>query len=342
MENYKYRAFISYSHKDERWGKWLHRKLESFRVPAQLVGKQAKHGAIPKRLFPVFRDRDELPSSSRLGEAIKEALDQSLHLIVICSPHAAKSEWVNQEIKDFKTMGRERRILYLIISGEPYAADRPGAEGEECFPEAAKYSVGSDGFYMNVRAEPIAADAREVGDGQRNAFLKIIAGMLGVGLDDLKRRALQQRHRKLGLIAAASTMAAVATIALATYAFMQRNAAEEARSDALQAKAVAVQSQQEAENEQSKERKIVEVQQVQNRRFETAKAKIEADKRTKIEIAQHKRNEARDGIHNGYRLWTLLLAPVPALLLGIVTLVRRSSRASAIVPQNRQVGGGAK
>jgi len=95
-------------------------------------------------------------------------------------------------------------------------------------------------------------------------------------------------------------------------------------------------------DEQSKERKIVEVQQVQNRRFETAKAKIEADKRTKIEIAQHKRNEARDGIHNGYRLWTLLLAPVPALLLGIVTLVRRSSRASAIVPQNRQVGGGAK
>ncbi|MFP6855207.1 MAG: toll/interleukin-1 receptor domain-containing protein [Opitutales bacterium] len=249
MENYKYRAFISYSHKDEKWGKWLHRKLESFRIPSQLIGKQAKHGSIPKRLFPVFRDRDELPSSSRLGEAIREALEQSLHLIVICSPDAAKSEWVNQEIKDFKTMGRERRILYFIVSGEPYAADRPGTNGEECFPEAAKYSVGTDGFYTNARAEPIAADAREVGDGQRNAFLKIVAGMLGVGLDDLKRRALQQRHRKLGLIAAASTMAALATIALAAYAFIQQNAAEEARTEAEQ-------SHRDAEDELSKARTV--------------------------------------------------------------------------------------
>ena len=232
METFKYRAFISYSHKDERWGKWMHRKLESFRVPAQLIGKQSKYGVITKRLFPVFRDREELPSSARLGEAIREALDQSSHLIVICSPQAAKSEWVNQEIKDFKAMGRELRILYFIVSGEPYAADRPGSQGEECFPQAAKYAVGSDGFYTNVRAEPIAADARENGDGAQNALLKIIAGLLGVGLDDLKRRALQQRHRKLGLIAATSAMAMIATIALAAYAFVQRNAAEDARTEA--------------------------------------------------------------------------------------------------------------
>ncbi|MFP6899820.1 MAG: toll/interleukin-1 receptor domain-containing protein, partial [Opitutales bacterium] len=86
MDDCKYRAFISYSHKDEQWGKWMHRKLESFRVPSQLVGKQSKHGIIPSRLFPIFRDRDELPSSARLGEAIREALEQSCHLIVICSP----------------------------------------------------------------------------------------------------------------------------------------------------------------------------------------------------------------------------------------------------------------
>lgn len=93
---------------------------------------------------------------------------------------------------------------------------------------------------------------------------------------------------------------------------------------------------------QSKEHKIFEVEQVENRKFQTAKDKIEADKRTRIEIAQHKRDEARTSIHDGYRLWTLLLSPVPALLFGIVTLLRRSSRASAIVPASRQVGGGAK
>jgi tetratricopeptide (TPR) repeat protein len=233
MENFKYRAFISYAHKDEQWGKWLHRKLEAFRVPAKLIGRQAKHGKIPPRLYPVFRDREELASSSRLGEAILEALEQSSHLIVVCSPHAVASTWVNQEIKDFKAMGRELRILYFIVSGEPYAGDRPGSEGEECFPQAAKYAVGEDGQLSNVREEPIAADAREVGDGSRDALLKVIAGLLGVGLDDLKRRALQQRHRKLGLIAAVSTMATLATIALATYAFVQQNAAEVARAQAV-------------------------------------------------------------------------------------------------------------
>ena len=239
MENFKYRAFISYAHKDEQWGKWLHRKLEAFRVPSKLVGRQAKHGEIPRRLFPIFRDREELASSSRLGEAIMEALEQSSHLIVVCSPHAVESKWVNQEIKDFKAMGRELRILYFIVSGEPYAADRPGSEGEECFPHAAKFAVGEDGNLTDVREEPIAADAREIGDGSKDALLKVIAGMLGVGLDDLKRRALQQKHRKLGLIAAASTTATLATIALATYAFMQQNAAEIARSQAESSQAVA-------------------------------------------------------------------------------------------------------
>lgn len=93
---------------------------------------------------------------------------------------------------------------------------------------------------------------------------------------------------------------------------------------------------------QSKELKIVEVQQVENRKFETKKQKIEDDKRVRISIAQHERNQAKKGIHDGYRLWTILLAPVPALLFGIVTLIRRSSRAAAIVPANRQVGGGSQ
>ncbi|MCA8952384.1 MAG: Gldg family protein [Planctomycetes bacterium] len=95
---------------------------------------------------------------------------------------------------------------------------------------------------------------------------------------------------------------------------------------------------------QSKELKIVEVQQTENRKFEAAKAKIEDQKRVSISRAQHDRNQARKGIHDGYRLWTILLAPVPALLLGIATFFRRGSRAASIVPKNRQAGssGGAQ
>lgn len=92
---------------------------------------------------------------------------------------------------------------------------------------------------------------------------------------------------------------------------------------------------------QAKENKIVEAETVENRRFESEKADIEAKKKERIEQAQYDRDAARNRIHNGYRVLTVLLAPVPALLLGIATFLRRRSRAQAIVPRNRQVGGGA-
>lgn len=94
-------------------------------------------------------------------------------------------------------------------------------------------------------------------------------------------------------------------------------------------------------DEQSKANKIVEVETVENRRFETEKANIEAKKKESIEKAQYDRDASRRSIYNRYRILTVLLAPVPALLLGIVTFVRRRSRAQAIVPKNRQVAGGA-
>jgi hypothetical protein len=53
----KYPAFISYSHKDERWALWLHKGIEGYRVPKPLVGRPGRNGPIPKQIFPVFRDR---------------------------------------------------------------------------------------------------------------------------------------------------------------------------------------------------------------------------------------------------------------------------------------------
>ncbi len=71
---FKYRAFISYSHQDKAWGDWLHKALETYRVPRRLVGRVTRDGAIPRRLFPIFRDREEPPTSSDLGANISEAL----------------------------------------------------------------------------------------------------------------------------------------------------------------------------------------------------------------------------------------------------------------------------
>src|SRR5947208_7054452 len=89
--DFKFWAFISYSHQDRRWGDWLHRSLETYRVPRRLVGKPSRDGVVPARVFPIFRDREELPVSADLGSNINEALRDSRYLILICSPRAAGS-----------------------------------------------------------------------------------------------------------------------------------------------------------------------------------------------------------------------------------------------------------
>ena len=118
-DSFKYRAFIAYSHKEAEKAEWLQRSLESYRVPAELVGRETRFGPIPKRLFPIFRDREELAGSAELGPAIENALKNSSHLIVLCSPSAAKSIWVNEEIRVFKSLGKADRVLCLILEGEP-------------------------------------------------------------------------------------------------------------------------------------------------------------------------------------------------------------------------------
>ena len=120
-DEFKYKAFISYSHSDEKWASWLHRALESYRPPKPIVGNETPMGKIPARLAPVFRDRDELPSATNLGELLTESLRRSATQVVICSPAAAKSHWVNEEILTFKRLGRSRRIFCLIVGGEPWA-----------------------------------------------------------------------------------------------------------------------------------------------------------------------------------------------------------------------------
>lgn len=176
----KYWAFISYSHQDEVWAQWLHTALETYRVPRRLVGRPLQGETIPRRLFPIFRDRAELPSSHELGAALTRALEQSRNLIVICSPRAASSRWVNEEIRAFRQMERSNRVYCLIVDGEPNAADT----ASECFAPALR---GDANF------EPIAADVRENKDGKSAAKLKLISGLLDLGLDELIQREKQRQ-----------------------------------------------------------------------------------------------------------------------------------------------------
>ena len=168
----KYWAFISYSHRDRRWAEWLHRRLETYRLPGKIVDR-----AVPARVFPVFLDRDELASAADLSGKVVAALRDSRTLIVVCSPNASRSRWVNEEIRHFQDLGRADRIFSFIVEGEPNTG--------ECFPPRLTHQ----------RAEPIAADARDVGDGRKIAFLKLVAGILDIDLDKLRRRDQERQLR---------------------------------------------------------------------------------------------------------------------------------------------------
>jgi tetratricopeptide (TPR) repeat protein len=203
----RYRAFISYSHRDERSAKALHRAIEGYRVPRPLIGRPGRDGPVPDKLFPIFRDRDELTPSADLPASIREALGRSACLVVLCSPASAASRWVDQEIRLFRGLGRADRIFPVIIEGEPNAAD-PAAE---CFPPALRSSEAADAIET---VEPLAADLRPHADGREDGTLKLIAALLGIPFNDLKRRevAVARRRARIyqGVAAAMVLLAALA------------------------------------------------------------------------------------------------------------------------------------
>jgi len=63
-ETYKYQAFISYSHRDKAFAKWLHKRIENYKIPKSL---REKYPNLPKDLKrSLFRDEEELPKNLKL------------------------------------------------------------------------------------------------------------------------------------------------------------------------------------------------------------------------------------------------------------------------------------
>lgn len=132
----EYWCFISYRHADNKnpgrqWATWLHQALETYEVPEDLVGATNDRGhVIPDRIFPVFRDEEELPADAELSKAIDKAVQRSRFLVVLCSPQAVTSRFVSEEIVRFKQLKKDDCMLAVILEGEPNASESlvPGNE----------------------------------------------------------------------------------------------------------------------------------------------------------------------------------------------------------------------
>ncbi len=149
--------------------------------------------------------------SSDLSSSIEEALRAFRYLIVFCSPDATQSiyRWVNEEIRYFKSLEREDRILAIIIRGEPNAGDCSEGQEEECFPPALRYQIDAEGQLTEDRYDPLGGDLRPGGDGRTGCLLKSVAGITGLGYNASVKREDRRRHRN-HLLAAVTAMLVLA------------------------------------------------------------------------------------------------------------------------------------
>ena len=203
----QFAAFISYSHADTMVATRLQRQLENYRLPHHLRTSRPTD-----RLGKVFRDTADLAAATSLTDAIREALRQSSALIVLCSPDAQRSRWVDAEIRLFRELQPQAPILAVVITGDP-AAVMPAA-----LTEGGR--------------EPLAADMRTHGDGKALAFLKIVAALAGVPLDALIQRDAQRRVRRVTFVTLLALIALLVMSTMTVFAIKARNDARRQRAEA--------------------------------------------------------------------------------------------------------------
>ncbi len=184
----QYQAFISYSQKDKRWAKKFHRHLEAYRVPDEIDVQGLDN---KRKLGRIFRDEDELSSAPSLSQALTEALDSAENLIVLCSPNAAKSHWVNEEIKYFKSRKDRGKVFAIIVQGAPNS----GNPETECFPPALRFKVDNQGEVTDIPDEPLAPDLNK--DSFLKVKVRLIAGILNIKYDQLYNRELKIKRRRI-------------------------------------------------------------------------------------------------------------------------------------------------
>jgi tetratricopeptide (TPR) repeat protein len=226
----RYWAFLSYSHADRVDAERLHRALEGYRIPSRLVGQPGPLGPLPPRLLPIFRDRDELTASGHIGASVEAALASSRALVVLCSPDAAQSQWVDAEIAAYRRLRPDSPVLCAVLRGQPLASRDPSCAGEECLPPSLRAQFGNGAGTTD--STPLAVDMREQGDGWRRAVQKLVAALADVSLDQLVQRDAHRRHARMAWLSA--LLAAIA-IAFGAMAFVAGRARDEARMQRTQA-----------------------------------------------------------------------------------------------------------
>lgn len=190
-DTYKYYAFISFQNSDAKEASRLQHAIESYRLPAILC-KQAN---VPRRVKPLYCYLNDIHAGEELMIELKQRMEQSRYLIVVCSPRSAKSVYVNSGIDYFVSLGRRDSIIPVIVDGVPYSGD----DATECFPEALRRHFPKHTDPLQDHSI-LGINIHEAGVARHKAYdramLMVVARMLQLDYDGLLLREKQRRRKR--------------------------------------------------------------------------------------------------------------------------------------------------
>jgi len=171
---YKYWGFISYSHQDKKISLKLHKKLETLSLP--------KKKGIPKKLYPIFRDDEQMSTAPNLLEELKKELNDSKYLIVICTSNSKNSIYTNKEIEYFINQGKGNKIIAIIHQSNTLSIENvmPKSLKELYLNNKLNYIVDMNKLSFDKVSQIIAASILEIDNNKFMRFQFIRKVKIGV------------------------------------------------------------------------------------------------------------------------------------------------------------------
>ena len=230
----KYDAFISYSQSaDGRMAPAVQRGLQQLARPWHR-----------RRALWIFRDDTGLAVSAALWPSIQAALDESAYFILLASPAAARSPWVNKEIAHWRSTKDPQRILTVLTEGDWRWDEAEGNLGEtSAVPPALRGAFVQEPRHLDLRWARSESDLNLRNARFRLAIADLAAPLHGRPKEDLESEDIRQYRRFSRIRAAAVAGLAVLALLASTLgvaAFLNAGRAEREADRAVREARVAV------------------------------------------------------------------------------------------------------
>lgn len=220
-----YKAFISYSHAaDGKLAPAVQSALHRFAKPWYRL-----------RAMRVFRDKTSLSANPALWPSIEKALNESEYFLLLASPEAAESHWVQQEVQYWLSNKPTNKLL-LIVTGGKVVWNADGADFDwtqtTALPATLKGVFPEEPLYVNLAWANEEEQLSLRNADFREAITRLAATLHGQSLDEIAGEDVRQHRSVVRVIWFAGITLAGLTIVSATaayFAVQKSRVAEERR-----------------------------------------------------------------------------------------------------------------